>query len=46
MKHIVQFSGGLASYFAAQRVVSEHGQQDTVLLFADKISRNYENVSR
>lgn len=33
--HIVQFSGGIGSWAAAQRVVDEHGTDDVVLLFAD-----------
>ena len=37
MKRIVQFSGGLASYFAAKRVVERHGAQDVILLFADTL---------
>jgi hypothetical protein len=35
MKRIVQYSGGLCSYFAARRVVAEHGTEGVVLLFAD-----------
>lgn len=37
MKHIVQFSGGLASYFAAQRVAQRYGTEDMILLFADTL---------
>lgn len=37
MKRIVQFSGGLASYFAAKRVVERHGTEDVILLFADTL---------
>lgn len=37
MKHIVNFSGGWCSYFAAERVVERHGPLDTVLLFADTL---------
>lgn len=37
MNHIVQFSGGLASYFAAQRVVNLFGKKDVVLLFSDTL---------
>lgn len=35
MKRIVQFSGGLCSFFAAKRDIERHGKQDTTLLFAD-----------
>ena len=35
MKRIVNFSGGLCSYFAARRVVELHGREDVTLLFAD-----------
>lgn len=37
MKHIVNFSGGLCSFWAAHRVVQKHGPLDTVLLFADTL---------
>jgi hypothetical protein len=37
MKRIVQFSGGLASYFAAKRIVQRHGAGDVILLFADTL---------
>jgi hypothetical protein len=37
MKRIVQFSGGLASYFAAKRIVERHGAEDVILLFADTL---------
>lgn len=37
MKHIVNFSGGLCSFWAAYRVVQRHGALDTVLLFADTL---------
>lgn len=35
MKHLVMYSGGLCSYFAARRVIEEHGPKDVILLFAD-----------
>ena len=35
MKHIVMFSGGIASWMAAKRVAEEHGTEDLILLFAD-----------
>src|SRR5690349_4505799 len=37
MNRIVQFSGGLCSYFAARRVVEQFGIQDVTLLFADTL---------
>lgn len=37
MKRIVQFSGGLCSYFAARRVVERYGKDDVTLLFADTL---------
>ena len=37
MKHIVNFSGGDCSFWAAHRVVEKHGAKDTVLLFADTL---------
>lgn len=37
MKRIVQFSGGLCSYFAARRVVEQFGAEDVTLLFADTL---------
>lgn len=37
MKRIVQFSGGLASYFAAQRTVAKYGVENVILLFADTL---------
>lgn len=37
MKRIVQFSGGLCSFFAAKRVVEKYGKDDVVLLFADTL---------
>ena len=35
INHIVQFSGGVCSFFAAKRVVEKFGTAETVLLFAD-----------
>ncbi len=37
MKHIVNFSGGLCSFWAAHRVVQKFGTKDTILLFADTL---------
>lgn len=34
-KHVVNFSGGLCSFWAAHRVVQKHGPKDVILLFAD-----------
>jgi hypothetical protein len=33
--HVVQYSGGIGSWAAAQRVAAAHGTKDLVLLFAD-----------
>lgn len=35
MHHIVNTSGGVCSFWAAERVVRKHGSADVVLLFAD-----------
>lgn len=37
MKHVIDFSGGLCSFWAAHRVVQKYGAEDTVLLFADTL---------
>lgn len=37
MKRIVQFSGGLCSYFAASRVIEKFGREGVTLLFADTL---------
>lgn len=37
MKRIVNFSGGLCSFWAAHRVIEKHGPQDVILLFADTL---------
>src|SRR6185312_4930601 len=37
MKHIVQFSGGLCSFFAASRVIKRFGAEGVTLLFADTL---------
>lgn len=34
-KHIVQYSGGVGSFFAAKRVVEKFGKDNVTLLFAD-----------
>ncbi|WP_218578851.1 hypothetical protein [Phytohabitans houttuyneae] len=33
--HVVQYSGGIGSWAAAQRVIAAHGTTDLVLLVAD-----------
>lgn len=35
MQRVVQFSGGIASWATARRVVAKYGTENTVLLFAD-----------
>jgi hypothetical protein len=35
MKHIVNFSGGVCSFWAAHRVIQQHGPNNVTLLFAD-----------
>lgn len=35
LKHVVQFSGGLCSFWAAHRVIAQHGKDNVTLLFAD-----------
>lgn len=35
MKHVINYSGGLCSFWAAKRVVEEFGPKDVTLLFAD-----------
>lgn len=37
LRHIVQYSGGIGSWAAAQRVVAEHGAENVTLLFADTL---------
>lgn len=37
MKHIVNFSGGDCSFWAAHRVIQKHGRENVVLLFADTL---------
>jgi hypothetical protein len=36
-KHVINFSGGLCSFWAAHRVVQRHGTKGVVLLFADTL---------
>lgn len=35
MKHIVQYSGGLCSYWALRRVIEQYGKESVTALFAD-----------
>lgn len=37
LKHIVMFSGGVASWVTAKRVVEKHGSNDLILCFADTL---------
>ncbi len=37
MKHVVNFSGGLCSFWAAHRVVQKFGPENVTLLFADTL---------
>lgn len=37
MKHVINFSGGLCSFWAAKRVVDEQGAANVTLLFADTL---------
>ncbi|SEB60227.1 hypothetical protein [Streptomyces melanosporofaciens] len=37
IRRVVQFSGGIGSWAATQRVLAKHGTQDLVLLFADTL---------
>lgn len=40
MKHIISFSGGLGSFFAAMRVIKSHGADQCILLFTDTKSED------
>lgn len=37
MKHIIFYSGGIGSYFAAKRVIDKHGKNNVKLLFTDTL---------
>lgn len=37
MKHVVNYSGGACSFWAAHRVIEKHGTKDVTLLFADTL---------
>ena len=41
-KHIINFSGGLCSFWAAHRVVEKHGTENITLLFADTLIEDAE----
>ncbi|MFI7645164.1 hypothetical protein ACIBTZ_03650 [Micromonospora sp. NPDC049460] len=38
--HVVQYSGGIGSWGAAQRIAAEHGTTNMVLLFADVLTED------
>lgn len=42
MKHIINDSGGLCSFWAAYRVVQKHGPENVVRLFADTLEEDSE----
>lgn len=42
MKHVVNFSGGACSFWAAHRVIEKHGPQDVTLLFADTLTEDWD----
>lgn len=42
MKHVINFSGGLCSFWAAHRVIQKHGPGDVTLLFADTLEEDPE----
>ncbi len=42
MKHIVNFSGGFCSFWAAHRTVERYGKENTILLFADVLIEDSE----
>ena len=37
MKHVVNFSGGVCSFWAAHRVIQKYGRENVTLLFADTL---------
>lgn len=37
MKHIVQYSGGICSFFTAKRVIEKYGKENVILLFCDTL---------
>jgi len=42
VKHVVNFSGGACSFWAAHRVIQKHGPEDVVLLFADTLMEDWD----
>ena len=40
MKHVVMYSGGIGSYFAAKRVVEKENIDDIILLFTDTLTED------
>lgn len=40
LTHVVQFSGGIGSFAAAEKVVAEYGKSATTLLFADTMTED------
>ncbi len=40
VQHVVSFSGGLGSFFAAKRVIDQHGTDNTTLLFTDTMTED------
>lgn len=43
MKHVVQYSGGVCSFCAAERVVKKFGVASVTLLFADTLMEDWDN---
>lgn len=42
MKHVVNFSGGVCSFWAAHRVIAKHGRENVTLLFADTLMEDWD----
>ena len=42
MKHIISYSGGLASFFEAKLCIEEYGKENVELVFCDTKSENYD----
>lgn len=42
MKHVVNFSGGICSFWAAHRVIEKHGRDNVTLLFADTLMEDWD----
>lgn len=42
MRHIVNFSGGVCSFWAAHRVIAKHGRENVTLLFADTLEEDWD----